>query len=684
MNQPRSIKGLFQSIYVKNKLADSLSPMMSYQANTLTLSLEEKIILCSYIRGKLFKRLKTNHPFEKNEFLDFHSTPSKVSEVGTFIEGISLYYGQKMPTASGSYEVLDYAISQEDITSQKQLNHHNRAYSGERYLLYHCFKSIFQGKFTDFEEDIFYLYLLFQNDFYGELIQINGFTGFENFLMYQNRKDMFFDSIPKYQEEAQRFALYSTVKDQNITSFEARITFKEDVEKQLQAIEKLDRGYHFATTGDPTSFSWETFSPPHFYVLHFIKSHNKAEEGFRPRNYSARNSAEIQSKTLLEALTLYPQLRQRILGIDACSQEIGCPPETFATEFRFLRNTSGIVKTSPYHTYLNKAPRQLKATYHAGEDFQDLCDGLRAIDETLLFLEFQRGDRLGHALALGLEPHTYYQQKNFFSILPKQDLLDNLVWILFRSLEWKVTLPSLLRDTLHHKAEELLYYLYDDIIAHKSSENPLTLYFKSWKLRGDHPSLYKFASTEAVVKERMKDISLYSLDHYKKNHWQCAPELCPFREDLQVIRFYQHYHFSYQCKKRGEEKERFFPDKNLMPIIKNIQEKLQDYLEETGISIECNPSSNVLISNFHFYEKHPVFRFHTYGLSKKEGREIQVSINTDDLGVFGTSLENEYALLASAMMRAVNKEGQPLYQKEEIYSYLDHLRELGNIQSFRH
>lgn len=41
-------------------------------------------------------------------------------------------------------------------------------------------------------------------------------------------------------------------------------------------------------------------------------------------------------------------------------------------------------------------------TYHTGEDFLDIVDGLRAIDEAMLFLQMEKGERLGHAMALGV------------------------------------------------------------------------------------------------------------------------------------------------------------------------------------------------------------------------------------------------------------------------------------------
>lgn len=47
-------------------------------------------------------------------------------------------------------------------------------------------------------------------------------------------------------------------------------------------------------------------------------------------------------------------------------------------------------------------------TYHVGEDFLEISDGLRAIDEAILFCDMKRGSRLGHATVLGIDLDRYY------------------------------------------------------------------------------------------------------------------------------------------------------------------------------------------------------------------------------------------------------------------------------------
>lgn len=81
---------------------------------------------------------------------------------------------------------------------------------------------------------------------------------------------------------------------------------------------------------------------------------------------------------------------QRVYGIDACSNEIGCRPETFATEFRYLRHVSELRYKIPWYRTTVEHYEELGLTYHAGEDFLDITDGIRAIDEAINFLELQK------------------------------------------------------------------------------------------------------------------------------------------------------------------------------------------------------------------------------------------------------------------------------------------------------
>ncbi len=62
--------------------------------------------------------------------------------------------------------------------------------------------------------------------------------------------------------------------------------------------------------------------------------------------------------------------------------------------------------------------------------------------------------------------------------------------------------------------------------------------------------------------------------------------------------------------------------------------------------------------------------------------QINVSINTDNAGVFATTLYNEHTLMAYALENKKNMDGTYVYKKDMVYEWIDHIREMGNMQSF--
>jgi adenosine deaminase len=65
-----------------------------------------------------------------------------------------------------------------------------------------------------------------------------------------------------------------------------------------------------------------------------------------------------------------------------------------------------------------------------------------------------------------------------------------------------------------------------------------------------------------------------------------------------------------------------------------------------------------------------------------ECAQLCVSINTDDKGVFSTSLENEYSLIARSLEEMKKEDGTLMYNREQIYNWINKIRKMGNLQSF--
>lgn len=433
-----------------------------------------------------------------------------------------------------------------------------------------------------------------------------------------------------------------------------------------------------------------------FYVFHFVKAREEQcelESDILCLHASLRAKIKKQALSFAKMRELNPVIANRVLGIDACNEEITCRPEVFAQAFRFLRNHAPQVEK-----YERKAP-VLGVTYHAGEDFLDLVDGLRAIDEACSFLNLKCGDRLGHALALGVNVRDWYESKNRRIMITKQAYLDNLVWIFTKIREISA---SGYEDLLLHIEKEYGVFFREIYLNNISdsyvemvlknqqkylkgrepgrfSQFDITTYYNAWKLRGDNPECYK----DGLFKSQ--DMFDYEWDSYQINreHYHDFK----IHRDFESAFLYHTYHYNPAVKLAGSKTFEAKVSDKMIEAVNLVQKHMQKEVAERGIAIETNPSSNYLIGTFKRYDKHPLLQFYNIGLTASEKElqdcpQILCSINTDDQGVFATSLENEYALMVLALERKKDENGDLRYSRERIYEWLNNVREMGLRQSF--
>lgn len=605
-----------------------------------------------------------------DDFLPFDAVRGK-------IQILRELYGARLPQPDGRTECLDYALEPELLLPDAPY----RALAGERSFLYGCFRACWRGRFSPREQQLFYLYLLLKHGFRSEMIQVNRQTGFENFSDYQDRKTKLFPSAA-YGLEAQRTALNAPLLEGSVTSLEARIC-PEETSKELRAlIEQIDRDYHFSQPGgqhqvpglEEVPGPEEAGQLPYFFVVHFPKQAD--DRPGRPftsvcRHQRYRKKVETWALALADALWRYPNLRRRVRGIDGCSHEIGCRPEVFAPAFRYLR---GLRDTGwrPEDFTQASPPIRLAVTYHVGEDFLDIPSALRAMDEAIGFFHYRRGDRVGHALALGVDPADYYRGKGCVT-LSKQERLDDLVWLLYRGRELGVALPPELESAMREEAGILLREIYGRAIREGQWSVSLQEYHCAMQLRGDDPLLYR------TMHYRAPDEPCHPFSAARTDP---RPKLRHYREDPVLAGLYYYYHFGEEEKRRGRMCCQVEPTPVAVDYISRCQDAMMALLAREGIVVECNPSSNVLIGTFGDYASHPIFRFHNDGFETDPQRraacpQVQVCVNTDDLGVFDTSLEFEYALLYHAL-----RQQAPHRLSADTMRYLENLRQMGQRAVF--
>lgn len=691
MNHPHLIGQYLHDHSVANRMFENLQGSVNYGIQDAQMPWDERLYYAAELRAELFIRLEYGRTAPasvpqqslRNTWEAFELSLNKLALISEKIDWLRFRRRHQFLQPNGRYACLDYAIPADAPYLGNGC--HNRALTGEREFLYRCFSACFTHIFTYEEEDLFYLYLLLKSQFRSELIQVNGRVGFHNFSAYQDRKDDFWGEIPEYCAEAYRIAVLGTMHSGAVTSLEARMGPRPTATGNFNQILQTDQSIVFAQTGDLSAAAAvpaQTADEPYFYVLHFIKrklqisSADAKPHSAVPRNAGVRKRAKQCAKSLALALSRNDYLCRRIRGIDAASFEIGCRPETFAVEFRFLR---GFVPQERPATIMGTQriyPR-LSASYHVGEDFLDIADGLRAIDESIRFLQLTRGDRLGHALALGIDPKQHYALKGNQIVLPKQDHLDNLVWIVYRSIELGIHIPADYRAQLVARAQQLFDEIYGNAPCYSQFSYSMLDYYQTWKLRGDCPELYVTGLFEKPTKSTFE---LYENFLYIQDN-----ELTHYRMQHKNTQLYHDYHFDWQVKKAGQEIIVVDIDERYQALMRQLQDQMQREVVAHGIAIECNPTSNYLIGTFQRYDQHPILRFNRYSLDQgnlsSSAPQISVSINTDDQGVFDTSLENEYALIAGCL-RWQKENGKQKYSDDAIYTYLNHIREMGNLQTF--
>lgn len=591
----------------------------------------------------------------------------------------------------------DYTICEASLGKNNN-NNLNEIISGERWLMYSMFRYVYLKK-SDWENyfNLFYLYLVIKTNIRREIVQTNKNVGFDNFSLYQDRKEDFIDKTI-YERPYIRMAVKDTIYNQHIKFLEARIAPKDTPNEIMKSIKKYENAICYGLNDEEKN----ELKKKYFYVVHFIKGkedyHNE-----NCRHFNMRGNVKRQALALAEYKKNGMEGYERIRGIDAASSEIGCRPEVFASAFRYLKNSNGTGSTYPLYDHI-KVCKDLMATYHVGEDFLDITDGLRAIDEAIAFLNLRCGDRLGHALALGVDIDDWYQKKAYRIVLPKQDYLDNLVWLYARIRNYNIDGCDDAKAYIEKRFAEFFREIYTDNMTSNmlkdieaaantfykknkinnsyhcdNMHTGINEYYDAWKLRGDEPEHYKNGFFEAdILKEEEWDY--YSINrNYPVNYRiRYSPEIC-------II--YYMYHFNLKTKAIGSQVVEARVNDSIVHAVKEVRKAMQREIANMGIGIETNPSSNYLIGTFRRYDRHPIVNWYNLGLTYNPAElnncpQLQVSINTDDQGVFYTYLENEYAYLALALEKAKSEDGNSIYNRTMILQWLDNIRKMGIDQSF--
>ena len=345
------------------------------------------------------------------------------------------------------------------------------------------------------------------------------------------------------------------------------------------------------------------------WTLHFIRD-SPRQGGIKAQI----RSHHVTARKLAAAIRCRPELLLSIRGLDVASRELSGPLWTVAPQLQYLRHESVDVCTR------FKGLQPFRITVHVGEDFRHLLSGLRAIHEPFWWQLMRRGDRIGHALALGRNPHEWCRRHPEVT-QPRLERMFDLAWMLdFVNSRRLQQVPGAALESAH-------WELYDHL--------------RSWNKK------YHVREFVAVVREIGKPWLWNILDgphwphgRYKGKHWRLMKEI--------LLR---------HGKRDATATVRTQGDGDLLVI---LRDELARLLAKWRTPIEINPSSNLLVGDLPHPLAQPLFRLDPF--DRKETRSLVLTLSADDPVCFATRLADEFAYAWAGLVIGAGE--SPTYAQE--------------------
>ena len=351
---------------------------------------------------------------------------------------------------------------------------------------------------------IFLQYLRIKNDYFRNKMQSTKIKGLRFFQGFFNRAS----SAPysnTYGGNSKREAIYLSIfKDQgkclNLKKLELKISpvypvqivsparpdnyklseIKRSISRQTMEIFRAYLKYLDEVQDNPAltldelqethAFSFPTIG----IVYHFIKTDDMDRYigdlcWVSPQNISvlSSNYTQIVRKRYLEfwdalneMIRDIPYFGEYIVGIDAASNELNAEPWIFAPVYRYVRRKEN---TYPVQLKSGQHIQNIGLTYHVGEDYRHILSGLRYIDEVLTYFGYKAGDRIGHALALQIDIHSWVINNEVVA-MPIIEYLENLLWLWYLNNQYSEIKSNTSLD-LEKKIMDTAKKIYDNIMG---------------------------------------------------------------------------------------------------------------------------------------------------------------------------------------------------------------------------
>lgn len=469
-------------------------------------------------------------------------------------------------------------------------------------------------------ESMFHFYLLIlglTNRLLVQQVHQNGFEQFQKHTLNELRE-------VSERTYFRRYHQMNGNKLSNIGFLEGRFSPKGSMKEMVTFIDQIYKGWE-RMRGDikkivPSAIQTD---PDLKLVAHFIKkADNRPDASIRHK--ALRYELFQKARVLALLRKNFPKYRSVLCGVDAAASEFDARPEVFAPVFRYLRR-SGVKHF----------------TFHAGEDFFHILDGLRAIYEAMIFCDLQNGDRIGHATAAGLSVKLWRSRIGDSLFIRQGEHLDNLVFAYDQIVNGKIDALNILLPSIVNEINDLTFCIYNKYY-------PISILRNAWLLRQYCP-FHSLATSRASVSQKL----IYNSDEWRfwyENGFIGKSGTPSQDEAVHILQFYHDYRHRYNFDKIIKIKPFGIFDEQQLEI---LQLNLLDQMSRKEIVIETLPTSNVRIG---FHADFSSYHLCNWIGWREDGKNIPpIVVGTDDTGIFATNIYNEYANIYSLLVNAKRK-----------------------------
>jgi hypothetical protein len=472
---------------------------------------------------------------------------------------------------------------------------------------------------------LFWQYVRIRNLTYRHLVERPGTAGLDWFGRHYHRISPL---RKRLEDRLYRSALEVQSEGINLGALEARtspMSSWHEQKEHVQDIARQARGFAIAARNHGQA-------PPEIgLVLHFIKEHARSGKNKRrlhgdPRSYTFGcrygewfHARRREVTSIRQMLAAYPHYLVLLRGIDVANVELAIPTWVVLPLIAEVGEISSRAASRVQQWRPDLGVRPMRTTLHIGEDYRRLAEGIRRMHEAVEYGALRPGDRIGHGIAIADDVDRWVQRTGAVLAQPAEERLDDLLWEL-ELYGRDVGFDGSRAESVRREALQLANAIYGTtsysidqlVMARNLRHKPAILRQLGYPFMRESP--FRAAQAEMTTEILIR----YLVD-----------------SDVFV---------------RGQVPVEVTATAGEIGFLKNVQRWLRRELAAREITIESNPSSNLLIGELGDLSHHPAMRLQPLGPC--DDHRVLLSINTDNPLTFASRLADEFAHVYFAMLRS--------------------------------